>query len=214
MPNGTRRKTNNESAAASRATGPAWAAVRIFALLHAAMLMTAAVGPVEAQSNQSRARANTPSGPAAGERREEVDANLASMTPEQEASLRAAIAARRADRQTGRDVAEAAPLIERLVRTSACGRNNGAWAALNRDAVQPLVEPLFAPLKTSVARFNDGYHDDRHCYDVIRLTDVSKPAANALRFSAYMVSPDSQKATTRMFELLRVDGRWLIRSAN
>jgi hypothetical protein len=148
----------------------------------------------------------------AAQRRPEPAADVAAMTSQQEAALAAAIAARRTDRQTGRDIDEAAQLIERVVRTSACGRRNGAWASLSRDAVRPLVEPLFAPLKTDVARFNDANHDDRHCYDVVRLSEVSKPAANALRFSAYMISPDSGHATTRSFELVRVDGRWLIRS--
>jgi hypothetical protein len=167
-------------------------------LLHAAILMTAIASPGAAQPAASQSTGPT--------------ADLAAMTPQQDESLRAAIAARRADRPAGRDVTEALLLIERVVRTSACGKRNGAWAALNRDAVQPLVEPLFAPLKTDVARFNDTYHDDRHCYDVVRLAEVGKPAANVLRFSAYMISPDSGRATTRSFELVRVDGRWLIRA--
>jgi hypothetical protein len=198
VPNGTGPTITNDTISSSRQEGPTPSALRPLALLHAAMLITVTASPAGAQPAASPST--------------EPTADLAAMTPQQDEALRAAIAARRADRQTGRDVTEASLLIERVVRTSACGRRNGDWAALNRDAVQALVEPLFAPLKTDVARFNDTYHDDRHCYDVVRLAEVGKPAANALRFSAYMISPDSGRATTRSFELVRVDGRWLIRS--
>lgn len=85
---------------------------------------------------------------------------------EQARAIRDAVAARQANQDIAKDMAAAAPLIERLIRTSACGVNDTAWRALNRDAVTP---SNYGPSQGYVARGEDQYHDPRYCQDVLRL---------------------------------------------
>jgi hypothetical protein len=64
-----------------------------------------------------------------------------------------------------------------------------------------------------VARNDDQYHDRRYCYDVLRITDYEKLAANALKFKVYYVSPQSQAAHRQQFELMRsTEGQWLVKN--
>lgn len=129
---------------------------------------------------------------------------------EQARAIHDAVAARQVNPEIAKDMAAAAPLIERLIRTSACGVNDTAWRALNRDAVTP---SNYGPSQGYVARGEDQYHDPRYCQDVLRLSDVRKPAANALAFTVYYISPQSQAAHHQTFELLRTpEGAWMVKT--
>ena len=136
---------------------------------------------------------------------------LAKMTDEQQKALKASLQVNHSDVQIREDFKSAGELVEQIVQTAACGKTNAAWNALNRRATQPLTSTMFETWTDTVARGDDKYHDPQHCYDVIRLTELRKPAANALQFGAYMVSPDSQKGVTKYFTLIRLDGQWLIK---
>ncbi|MDR6115801.1 MULTISPECIES: hypothetical protein [unclassified Sphingomonas] len=129
---------------------------------------------------------------------------------EQARAIHEAVAARQTNPDIAKDMAAAAPLIERLIRTSACGVNDTAWRVLNRDAVTP---SNYGPSQGYVARGEDQYHDPRYCQDVLRLSDVRKPAANALAFTVYYISPQSQAAHHQTFELLRTpEGAWMVKT--
>lgn len=131
-------------------------------------------------------------------------------TAEQVAATQSLIANQPATPELKADLIEAAPLIEKLVQTSACGINDTAWNSLNRYHQRPTSWSTYTG---SVARHGDQYHDDATCDDVVRLTDVSKPAANALQFTAYYISPSSQNGSHQKFTLVKSSaGEWMIRN--
>ena len=109
------------------------------------------------------------------------------------------------------DFAEASNLVERLVQTSACATNNSAWNSLNRVHQKPQSWPAYR--RDYVARSTDSYHDTSTCHDIVRIVDLSKPAANALKFTAYYISPSSERASRQTFTLVKnSNGEWLVRN--
>lgn len=74
---------------------------------------------------------------------------------------------------------------------------------MNRDAIQPRTWHGDNDDQLTIPRFNDPYHDPRSCHDVIRITDYSKPAANALEFKVYYLSPQSQAARNQRFVIMK-----------
>lgn len=137
-------------------------------------------------------------------------AALAQLSPEQGAAIDRLLAAPVQDTAVAAARADAAPLIRALVATGACARMSDAWNALNGDALTPRTyhEPFSGEL---VAMNSLQYHDKRRCLDVARITDWSRPAANALRFRAYYFAADSSEAKGQTFEVQRQDGRWMLR---
>jgi len=105
---------------------------------------------------------------------------------------------------------EAVPTIEMVVQTSACATNTSAWNRLNRINEKPGNYPSWST--SMIARAGDEYHDKGQCHDVLKITDVTKPAANAINFTAYYISPSSQAASRQNFTLLKDgSGSWVIR---
>ena len=131
-------------------------------------------------------------------------------SPEQVAALHAAVLAKQPNPQIARDIQDAMPLIERLAQTGACAVDTGAWNAFNREAVKPTT--WYDGLYMHLPRSGDQYHDGRYCLDVLRITDYAKPAANALSFKVYYISPQSQRARRQTFELMRsTEGPWQVK---
>lgn len=129
---------------------------------------------------------------------------------EQVAALHAAVLAKQPNPQIAKDVQDAMPLIERLAQTGACAVDTGAWNAFNREAVRPTT--WHDGLYMHLPRSGDQYHDGRYCLDVLRITDYAKPAANALSFKVYYISPQSQRARRQTFELMRsTEGPWQVK---
>lgn len=132
-------------------------------------------------------------------------------TAEQAASLHAAVLTKQPNVQIAQDVRDANTLIERLAQTGACAVNASAWNAFNRESLTPTS--WSSDYTMHVPRNGDQYHDGRYCLDVIRITDYAKPAANALSFKVYFISPQSQRATNQTFELIRsTEGPWLVKT--
>lgn len=131
------------------------------------------------------------------------------MTPEQTTGLQAALSVKIGDPVIARDVAEARPLIEKLVTIGACNTSDAAWNATNVDRLNPKTFNdyiIFTIVGTS------KYHDKRFCFDVQRVGSWSKPAKNALSFQSWYVSSQSGEAGTVSFELIKTpEGRWMIR---
>ena len=185
-------------------------------LISGAAICVVAVSPAQAQDSifgkllkqVSRATGPTTAG-AAGQPLLRPSATV-QPTAEQTASLRAALLVKQPNTQIAQDVRDANALIERLAQTGACAVNNNAWNAFNRESVSPTN---WNNAYGYVPRDGDQYHDGRYCLDVIRITDYAKPAANALSFKVYFISPQSQRATHQTFELLRsTEGPWLVKS--
>lgn len=136
---------------------------------------------------------------------------IASVQPtqQQEIDTRALVSSVATTPEVSADLAETASLVTTLVQTSACAVNDSAWNALNRLHQRPTT---WSQRTTRVAHNRDQYHDESTCYDVVRVTDVSKPAANALKFTAYYISPSSQRGSRQSFIVVKSSsGEWLIR---
>lgn len=138
-------------------------------------------------------------------------ANVAAATPAQTAQIDSLLAAKMQDARIAADVREASPLIKTIATTGACAKNSAAWNPLSRQMLEP---------KSYGAGFGDilytpraffKYHEDASCLDVVRLTNWSKPANNALAFTAFYVSPQSGEAISQNYTLQKstTDG-WLI----
>lgn len=137
---------------------------------------------------------------------------IVSATPQQVAATAALLKPKFDDPRIGQDFAAARPLLEKMMNIAACGTNDTAWHALNREAVLPKTYQRFPD---RVARGYDQYHDASQCYDLVRITDVEKPAGNALSFKAHFVSPSSESASALKFETQRSpEGQWLFRSVS
>ena len=107
------------------------------------------------------------------------------------------------------EVNSAAPLIELLMQTSACGTSNLALNTLNRYQERP---KRWGDLRDNVARAYDTNHDPAQCLDVVRLLDVQKSAPNELSFTAYYISPSSQIGTDQSFSIVKTSSNeWQIR---
>lgn len=139
-----------------------------------------------------------------------VPATTVKPTGEQVAALQKALAARQLDSSVAANVAEAKPLIERLAQTGACAIDSAAWNAFNREAVTP--KTWLNGLYGYVPRHNDPYHDPRYCLVVLRISAYEKPAANALSFRVYYISPQSQRAVSQPFTILKTpEGAWQVK---
>lgn len=163
-------------------------------LLIISLAATVAATPANAQSSFLDKLVNRVLQPAAVQTRSagpvaQRPASTARATVEQIAATRRIIATPQSNLQLARDMTAAGPLIEKLANTGACGVDNTAWNGLNREALEPRT---WTDLRSAVARGYDKYHDPRYCYDVVRITDFEKPAANALRFNVFYVSPQSR----------------------
>ena len=141
-----------------------------------------------------------------------ASANVAAMSPAQIAKIDSLLASPTQDAKVAANVREAAPLIRTMLTTGACAKNSAAWNPMSRQMVEP---------KSFGAGFGDilytpraffKYHEDGSCLDVLRLTDWSKPANNALNFTAYYVSPQSGEAVHQRYVLQKssTDG-WLVK---
>lgn len=113
--------------------------------------------------------------------------------------------------QIAADRAEAKPLIDKLVMTSACSTDNSAWNSVNRQAEKPAT--WSADFKGSSAVGSMKYHSKSRCLDVLRIAKWEKPAKNALNFTVYLISAQSDEAVHQNFALIKDDGgEWLVRS--
>lgn len=111
--------------------------------------------------------------------------------------------------QIAADRAEAKPLIEKLVMTSACATNDAAWNSLNRQSENPTTRStgsFYSPIGET------KYHSKNRCLDVLRVSGWAKPAKNALDFTVYLISAQSDEAKYQQFALVKGDdGEWLVR---
>ena len=113
--------------------------------------------------------------------------------------------------QIAEDRAEAKPLIDRLVMTSACSTDNSAWNSINRQAEKPTT--WSADFRGASAVGSMKYHSKSRCLDVLRIAKWEKPAKNALNFTVYLISAQSDEAVHQNFALVKDDGgEWLVRS--
>ena len=136
---------------------------------------------------------------------------VASITPAQTAAIERLLAAPMQDAKIAADRTGAAELIRTLLSTGACAKSSTAWNGVNRYHLTPFTH-MEGHGGELVAMANLQYHDRNRCLDVVRLTDWSKPAANALTFRAYYLAEDSGEAKRQKFEIQKAsDGQWMIR---
>lgn len=136
---------------------------------------------------------------------------VATATPAQASAVTQLLAAPLQDRAITTKRAEAAPLIRKLVAIGACARTSEAWNAINRDALTPRTYQAGYSSEL-VAMTSVNYHDKSTCFDVVRLTDWTMPALNALKFRAWYISPQSGEAKHQSFELQKTtEGTWMVR---
>lgn len=115
------------------------------------------------------------------------------------------------DPKIAADRTAAASLIRILLATGSCARSDAAWNSVNRYHMTP--KNWGGGFNIYAANFNMHYHDKAACLDVAQLTNWSKPANNALAFTAYYLAADSGEAAHQSFTLQRgSDGTWQIRN--
>lgn len=133
------------------------------------------------------------------------------ITPAQTAAIDRLLAQPLQDARIATDRADAMPLIRTVLSTASCATADGAWNAVNRFHMTPKTfgsgyNSFYVPMADM------RYHDKSRCLDVIRLTDWTKPANNALTFQAYYLAADSGEAKRQTFELQKSsEGQWMIR---
>lgn len=152
-----------------------------------------------APANEPRQNAATP-------------AALATITSKQAAAIDGFLSTPLQDRVIAAHRAAAAPLIRQVLATLSCARDSAALNSLNRQHLSPRTfrPPFYNSL---IPMQNLDYHDKSTCLDVVRLTDWTKPANNALKFEAHYISPQSGEAKQQTFELQKgSDGQWMIRN--
>lgn len=131
------------------------------------------------------------------------------QTPEQKAAQAQALSTP-LQAQIAADRQEAKPLIDKLVMTSACAVNNSAWNSINRQSEKPST--WLADFKGNAAIGSMSYHSKNRCLDVVRVAKWEKPAKNALNFTVYLISGQSDEAKHQAFELVKDDSNeWLVR---
>lgn len=137
---------------------------------------------------------------------------LTAISPAQSTNLDRLLATPLKDARIAADRRDAGPLIREVLTTAACAKTAKAWNALNARHLTPetYTSPGFFDQRAAVTHMK--YHDRATCLDVARVTDWAKPANNALRFRAYLVSASSGEAKDQQFELQKdTNGQWLIR---
>lgn len=178
-----------------------------------ALVITTAAAPAGAQSFLDKVTGKLAkwSGAATSTPQGAPSSLLAPITPAQSAAIDRLLAEPLDDPEVAADRAQAAPVIRMVLETGACARMDGAWNATNRYQLEPGT--FDEGLPWLVPNKNTKYHDQSKCLDVVRLTEWSKPAKNALRFRGFYVADDSGEAGDQKFELQKgSDGQWLIRS--
>ena len=135
----------------------------------------------------------------------------ASITPAQSVTIDRLLAGPVQDARVAADRTAAGPLIKMVLSTASCARRDSAWNALNRLRLEPTT--LSPDLGTVSPMSGMKYHDQNVCLDLARLTTWTKPADNALSFTAYYLAGDSGEAANQTYQLQKsTDGQWLIRS--
>ena len=163
------------------------------------------------KANDLLGRVNgTMRGAAGGQTSHSVPSVINQQTPEQQAGQTQALATP-LQAQISADRADAKPLIERLVMTSACARDSGAWNSFNRQLENPAT--FFNGLYMMVPMSWMPYHPKTKCLDVIRVVGWQKPAKNALNFRVYLISAQSDESKHQDFALVKSDDSgWLVRT--
>lgn len=116
----------------------------------------------------------------------------------------------------GGDWRAASPLITKIISIASCANGDSAWNAVNREAVTPGAvysgggfDRWYRPMDKS------QYHNKNYCLDVLRIGSITKPAANAINFSVFYISSQSQESNVQNYELQRApEGQWLVRSVS
>lgn len=180
----------------------------------AALLLTIA-GQASAQGILSKAnnllgRINSSvQGAANGQLPRTASMAINQQTPEQKAAQAQALNTP-IQAQIAADRLEAKPLIDKLVMTSACAVNNSAWNSINRQSEKPTT--WSADFKGEAAIGSMAYHPKNRCLDIVRIAKWEKPAKNALNFTVYLISSQSDEAKHQAFEIIKDDGgEWLVR---
>lgn len=104
---------------------------------------------------------------------------------------------------------EAWPVIERLVRTSACAAPTGPMLGsyLGRDTAPSFGGTFFSPM------LGMRYHPASQCLTVARIDGWTLRARNAISFRTVYASDASGETNSRVYELTKQpDGAWMISS--
>jgi len=135
---------------------------------------------------------------------------IARQSAEQKAAMAQAIRSP-VQEQIAADREEAESLIAEIVTTSACAINDSAWNHLNRSRETPRTLASYSTGVSPVGQTQ--FHQKDQCLDVLRITNWSKPARNALTFEVQLMSAQSDEAKRQAFTLVRDNGgQWLVRA--
>ncbi len=123
------------------------------------------------------------------------------VTPEAKTSVKTALNKSRARNDARRLFNEAKPSIENILGLIACGaRGSQIGAYTDPDA---FTNSFVTPFLTM------DYHKSG-CLDILRVNNIQKKAANAVKFSVDYRSPQSQETARRKYTAIKQpDGEWL-----